>query len=1212
MKRLISVLLILLLAACVLGATVLADEGTVISVATAEASQGSEVVVNVTISGNTGFATAMLTLNYDHDILELESLDAGDLVSGMTVVPYAETGKINFTQTSGNTSGDGILCYATFKVLDDAEAGASVVSVTINRMMDKDLVSLGATATAGTVTVTCNHSITAHSATDATCEGSGTTAYWECSKCGKLFSDAAGTTEISAVETIPATGHDWGEWSVTTEATCTSEGEETRICNNDKSHTDTRSISVDAEAHDWGEWAETTAATEAAEGVETRVCKNDASHTDTRATAKLGHNLSKVEAVAATCEATGNIEYYTCSGCGKLFSDAAGTIEIEQADTVVGATGHDWDNGAVTTAATCETDGVKTFTCKNDNTHTKTATITATDHDWGEWAVTTKATCTTEGEETRICNNDKSHTDTRSIAVDADAHDWGEWTETKAATEEAEGSETRTCNNDSSHTETREIPKLDHVHKLDKTEAVAATCEADGNIEYYTCSGCGKLFSDAAGTVEIEQADTVVGATGHDWDDGAVTTAATCETDGVKTFTCKNDKTHTKTATITATDHDWGDWAVTTKATCTTEGEETRICKNDESHTETRSTAVDIEAHDWDEGTVTTAATCETDGVKTYTCKNNDGHIKTATITATGHDWDDGSVTTAATCETDGVKTYTCKNDSSHTKEATITATDHDWGEWTVNTEATCTAEGEETRICKNDENHTETRSISVDADAHDWGEWTETTAATEEAEGSETRTCKNDSSHTETRSIPKLDHIHVLVKTKAVAATCETAGNIEYYTCSGCGKLFSDTAGTVEIEQANTVVSATDHTWDSGTITTAATCEVDGVKTFTCTTDRSHTKTETITATGHDWDDWTVTTEATCTTKGEETRVCKNDENHTESRSISVDEEAHDWGEWVETTAATEDAEGSETRTCKNDSSHTETRSIPTLDHIHVLVKTEAVAATCEAAGNTEYYTCSGCGKLFSDAAGTTEIEKADTVVALLDHEWNEGQITVTATSTADGEITYTCDRCGTTKTESYKIKYDTPTIAYGDVGGQEVETVLSAAILSNAGYDEDNIIYCDITLKISLDNGASYVLATASTMPAEGITVTIPYPEGTTAEDYDYTVVHLLSDGTVETFVPVESEDGLNVTVKSFSPFAVGYKKSAASASQPTDNTNNSNTNNKNTPSGNVPNTGDENNITLWCMILFACATGIVVLVNKGKRKTSYRREH
>ena len=44
-------------------------------------------------------------------------------------------------------------------------------------------------------------------------------------------------------------------------------------------------IGTDIEAvHDWGEWAVTTPATDTQDGIETRVCKSNNSHTETRPT----------------------------------------------------------------------------------------------------------------------------------------------------------------------------------------------------------------------------------------------------------------------------------------------------------------------------------------------------------------------------------------------------------------------------------------------------------------------------------------------------------------------------------------------------------------------------------------------------------------------------------------------------------------------------------------------------------------------------------------------------------------------------------------------------------------------------------------------------------------------------------------------------------------------------------------------------------------
>ena len=75
---------------------------------------------------------------------------------------------------------------------------------------------------------------------------------------------------------------------------------------------------------------------------------------------------------------------------------------------------HHWNDGKITTAATCTAAGEKTYTCSVCK-GTKTEQIDALGHDWGEWAVTKPATTSAAGEETRTCKRDKSHTETRAI-----------------------------------------------------------------------------------------------------------------------------------------------------------------------------------------------------------------------------------------------------------------------------------------------------------------------------------------------------------------------------------------------------------------------------------------------------------------------------------------------------------------------------------------------------------------------------------------------------------------------------------------------------------------------------------------------------------------------------------------------------------------------------------------------------------------------------
>ena len=92
----------------------------------------------------------------------------------------------------------------------------------------------------------------------------------------------------------------------------------------------------------------------------------------------LGHQLSKTEAVPAACTEDGNTEYYVCAVCGKWFQDEAGSTEIKDRNSVViKAFGHEWDAGVVTQAATATKDGVRTYTCLHDSSHTKTEVIPA-------------------------------------------------------------------------------------------------------------------------------------------------------------------------------------------------------------------------------------------------------------------------------------------------------------------------------------------------------------------------------------------------------------------------------------------------------------------------------------------------------------------------------------------------------------------------------------------------------------------------------------------------------------------------------------------------------------------------------------------------------------------------------------------------------------------------------------------------------------------
>ena len=221
--------------------------------------------------------------------------------------------------------------------------------------------------------------------------------------------------------------------------------------------------------------------------------------------APSGHILTKTEAVAATCITAGSKEYYTCSICGKVFTDVRATTEITVEDCVIPPLGH--EAGA---AATC-TDSQTCVRCAYEF-------AAPIGHAW------TNA-CDTD------CNNSCG-------AIREIIHDY-QWVVDIDPTFDAEGvkhEECAVCHE--TRNENTSIEKLTCNHELIKTEAVAATCSTKGNREYYTCSLCQKVYLDENGYLETTVADCKTPVIPHTWVEATCTAPKTCsvcgETEGVK------------------------------------------------------------------------------------------------------------------------------------------------------------------------------------------------------------------------------------------------------------------------------------------------------------------------------------------------------------------------------------------------------------------------------------------------------------------------------------------------------------------------------------------------------------------------------------------------------------------------------------------------------------------------------------------------------
>ena len=390
---------------------------------------------------------------------------------------------------------------------------------------------------------------------------------------------------------------------------------------------------------------------------------------------------------------------------------------------------------------------------------------------------------------------------------------------------------------------------------------MAATCTENG-VMTYTCTMCSDTKTE------------VIPATGHaygepvwSWTDGFKATA---------TFTCTNDPSHVKNVTATVTN------AVTTEATCESTGVRTYTAKvtfDGKDYTDTKTEVIPATGHaygapvwKWNDDFTASA---------TFTCANDPSHVKNVTATVTN------AVTTEATCESTGVRTYTAKvtfdgKDYTDTKTETLPATSHAYGEpvWKWNDDFTASA----TFTCANDTSHVKKVDATVTS---------EVTEGSCEVGGTRTYTAKvtfDGKDYTDTKTEPVPAKGHTLTAVEAVPATCETAGVKAHWVCSVCGKLFSDAEGKTETTLEKLAIPATGHAY--GAPVWKWNDDFTASATFTCGNDASHVETVNAAVTNE------VTTAATCETTGVRTYTAKvtfEDKEYTDTKTEVIPATSHD-----------------------------------------------------------------------------------------------------------------------------------------------------------------------------------------------------------------------------------------------------------------------------------------------------------------------------
>ena len=205
--------------------------------------------------------------------------------------------------------------------------------------------------------------------TPATCTEDGVKTY-TCKR------DASHTKQ----ETIPKTEHTPVPVPAKA-ATCTetglTEGKKCEVCH----ATLVKQEVTPALGHDWDDWKVTKEATCTETGVKTRTCKRDASHTETEAIAATGHVYTE-KVVLPTCESDG-YTIFTCNNCGDIYTG-----------NVTEKLGHDYQLKDHKDA-TCTEAGYDYYECSRDALHNYTEAIPATDHMYGKEVV--EPTCTEPG-----------------------------------------------------------------------------------------------------------------------------------------------------------------------------------------------------------------------------------------------------------------------------------------------------------------------------------------------------------------------------------------------------------------------------------------------------------------------------------------------------------------------------------------------------------------------------------------------------------------------------------------------------------------------------------------------------------------------------------------------------------------------------------------------------------------------------------------------
>ena len=342
---------------------------------------------------------------------------------------------------------------------------------------------------------------------DPTCTTEGFKEHWACSYCDNMYTDANCTRQIytfSSAYKIAKIDHDYE--SEVVEPKCNAQGYTLHTC---------------------------------------KVCGYTMKDNYVSRYSTCVH-LTHFPAVAPTCTEAGNVSYYVCNDCSKMYTDETASKRYwDEEDLIVPATGHTHE--PVVTPATCIAQGYTTYTCHCGDTYV--ADYTDPSPYCNLQAVPEKLpTCIETGNiayyrcvdcETMYYDYIGGHKieDIWSVVLFTTPHRYTE-VEIIPPTCQEGGYTIRSCG-DCGLTEKTDYVPVNGKCTVEKIAKKAATCSEYGTKLHYKCTTCGALYSNSKATKRI---------------------------------------TDPATLNINMTKHTMGSWTVRVPATETTEGQQFRKC----------------------------------------------------------------------------------------------------------------------------------------------------------------------------------------------------------------------------------------------------------------------------------------------------------------------------------------------------------------------------------------------------------------------------------------------------------------------------------------------------------------------------------------------------------------------------------------------------------------------------------------------------------